>query len=318
MASIDGTTVQKQHPEVGQRLATIKHVILILSGKGGVGKSSVTAQLAMSLVQENYRVGVLDIDLCGPSIPKMLGLEEKKIHQASAGWVPVYADEKKRLACMSIGFLLPNKDSSVVWRGPKKNAMIKQFLTDVYWGELDYLLIDTPPGTSDEHLSVMEYLQEWNPDGAVLVTTPQLVALTDVRKEYTFCKRVMLPVLGVIENMSGFVCPTCSNCTNLFSTGGGEAMAKEFGLDFLGNVPIDPNLVLLFDQAKEPGSSSGSSGVGGNGSNGDGSAGGQLAQRQPFDLLAERYEKSKLAPIFKSIVQKLTSKVSPDNNTTSA
>ncbi|KAJ2723388.1 cytosolic Fe-S cluster assembly factor cfd1 [Coemansia sp. Benny D115] len=235
------------HPEVGERLSAVKHVVLVLSGKGGVGKSSCTVQLALSLVAQGHRVGVLDIDLCGPSIPRMLGLEGKQIHQASAGWVPVFADSEKRLACMSIGFLLPSKDSSVVWRGPKKNAMIKQFLADVYWGDLDYLLIDTPPGTSDEHLAAVEYLQEWNPDGAVIITTPQAVALTDVKKEINFCRKVGLDVLGLVENMSGFVCPFCAECTNVFSTGGGEGLAKFMDVPFLGRAPIDPNLVMLLE-----------------------------------------------------------------------
>ncbi|KAJ2030967.1 cytosolic Fe-S cluster assembly factor cfd1 [Coemansia sp. S16] len=236
------------HPEVGQRLASIKHVILVLSGKGGVGKSSCTVQLALSLANRGRKVGVLDIDLCGPSIPRMLGLEGRQIHQATAGWVPVFADSDKQLACMSIGFLLPNKNTSVVWRGPKKSAMIKQFLADVYWGDLDYLLIDTPPGTSDEHLAAVEYLQEWNPDGAVIITTPQAVALADVKKEINFCTKVGLPLLGLIENMSGFVCPHCAECTNLFSTGGGEGLAKHMDIPFLGRAPIDPNLVMLLEQ----------------------------------------------------------------------
>ncbi|KAI8080991.1 cytosolic Fe-S cluster assembly factor CFD1 [Thamnidium elegans] len=191
-------------------LSGIKNIVLVLSGKGGVGKSSVTTQLALSLVDQGKKVGVLDIDLTGPSIPRMLGLDGMKVHQASQGWVPVYADANQRLSCMSIGFLLTNKNDSVVWRGPKKNAMIKQFLQDVYWGELDYLLIDTPPGTSDEHIGIVEYLKEFNPDGAVIVTTPQGVAIADVRKEISFCNKVKLPILGVVENMSGFVCPHCS------------------------------------------------------------------------------------------------------------
>ncbi|CEG72888.1 Putative Methionyl-tRNA synthetase [Rhizopus microsporus] len=228
-------------------LSNIKHIVLILSGKGGVGKSSVTTQLALGLVQQGKKVGVLDIDLTGPSIPRMLGLDGKKVHQASQGWIPVYADENQRLSCMSIGFLLESKNSSVVWRGPKKNAMIKQFLQDVYWGELDYLLIDTPPGTSDEHISIVEYLKTCNPDGAVIVTTPQAVAIADVRKELSFCRKVGLPILGVIENMSGYICPHCAECTNIFSSGGGEAMAKEQSIEFLGRIPIDPKFTTMVD-----------------------------------------------------------------------
>lgn len=228
----------------------VKHVILVLSGKGGVGKSSVSTQLALSLLSKGKKVGLLDIDLCGPSIPTMLGLRDKQIHQSSDGWVPVYADEKKQLAVISIGFLLSNSDDAVIWRGPKKTAMIKQFITDVVWGELDYLIIDTPPGTSDEHISIVEALKGYNPDGAILVTTPQGVALADVRKELNFCRKVQLPLLGVVENMSGFACPHCAECYNIFSKGGGEALANEFSVPFLGRVPIDPQLTLSVEQGK--------------------------------------------------------------------
>ncbi|KAJ3056464.1 Nucleotide-binding protein 2 [Rhizophlyctis rosea] len=228
-------------------LSRVKHIVLVLSGKGGVGKSTVTTELALSLVEQGKKVGVLDVDLTGPSVPRMFGLDGHQIHQASSGWVPVYADESKNLAVMSIGFLLQNKDDAVVWRGPKKNAMIKQFLQEVAWGELDYLLIDTPPGTSDEHISVAEYLKEYNPDGAVIVTTPQAVSLADVRKELSFCRKVKIPILGVVENMSGFVCPHCTECSDLFSKGGGEAMAAEYNVEFLGRVPIDPQLTTLIE-----------------------------------------------------------------------
>lgn len=228
-------------------LRNVKHVWLVLSGKGGVGKSSVTTQLALTLVNQGHKVGVLDIDLTGPSIPRMFGVEERKIHQSSSGWVPVYTDQTKKLCVMSLGFLLPERGSSVVWRGPKKTAMIRQFLNDVEWGELDYLLIDTPPGTSDEHISIAEELRDVNPDGAVLVTTPQDVATADVRKELNFCKKVGFKVLGVVENMSGYVCPHCSECTNIFSSGGGEALAKQFDLPFLGKIPIEPQFVQLIE-----------------------------------------------------------------------
>ncbi|ODV91690.1 hypothetical protein CANCADRAFT_147340 [Tortispora caseinolytica NRRL Y-17796] len=224
----------------------VKHIVLVLSGKGGVGKSSVTTQLAISLLNKGKNVGILDIDLTGPSIPRMLGLEGKQVLQSTAGWVPIQAH--KLLKVMSLGFLLNNRGDSVVWRGPKKTAMIRQFLTDVYWGDLDYLIIDTPPGTSDEHIAVMEQLKEFRPDGAVLVTTPQSVATADVRKEISFCRKVNLPVLGVIENMSGYVCPHCSECTYIFSSGGGKNLALENGFVFLGSVPIDPQLVALVEK----------------------------------------------------------------------
>ncbi|KAI9145148.1 P-loop containing nucleoside triphosphate hydrolase protein [Paraphysoderma sedebokerense] len=236
--------------EVATNLSKVKHIILVLSGKGGVGKSSVTTQLALSLVHKGFRVGVLDIDLCGPSIPRMFHLDGQQVHQASNGWIPVYADNEKRLGVMSIGFLLQNKDDAIVWRGPKKNAMIRQFLADVYWDDLDYLIIDTPPGTSDEHISLAEYLKSLNPDGAVVVTTPQAVALSDVRKELSFCKKVKLPVIGVVENMSGFICPHCADCTPIFSSGGGKQTAEDFEVPYLGSVPIDPTFTALIESTE--------------------------------------------------------------------
>lgn len=155
-------------------------------------------------------------------------------------WVPVFADKEQRLSIMSIGFLLKNRNDSVVWRGPKKTAMIKQFLTDVYWQDIDYLIIDTPPGTSDEHITVMENAKLLNCDGAILVTTPQAMALDDVRKEATFCRKTGIPILGIVENMSGFICPHCTECTSIFATGGGEELAKMLNTKFLGRIPIAP------------------------------------------------------------------------------
>lgn len=189
----------------------------------------------------------------------MIGLDGHGVHQSSDGWVPVYADaggEEPRLACMSIGFLLKNKGDSVIWRGPKKNAMIRQFLSDVRWGELDYLVIDTPPGTSDEHISLMEHLAPLHSRlSAIIVTTPQAVALLDAMKCLSFTRAVNLPVLGLIENMSGYVCPCCGEVSNIFSTGGGEEMAKREGIPFLGRMPLDPELVTVLDAADGEGSS---------------------------------------------------------------
>lgn len=165
----------------------MKHKILVLSGKGGVGKSTVSAQLAFALANQGKQVGLLDIDICGPSIPTMLGLVGQEVHQSASGWSPVYVEDN--LGVMSIGFMLPTTDDAVIWRGPRKNGLIKQFLTDVDWGQLDYLIIDTPPGTSDEHISIVQYLKATNVDGAVIVTTPQEVAMADVRKEINFCKK---------------------------------------------------------------------------------------------------------------------------------
>ncbi|KAL3272370.1 hypothetical protein HHI36_013848 [Cryptolaemus montrouzieri] len=230
-------------------LDNVKHIILILSGKGGVGKSTVSTQLALTLKEKGFKVGLLDIDLCGPSVPYLLELENKDVHQSEGGWIPVYADKDQRLAVMSIGFLLNNRNAAVVWRGPKKTAMVKQFLTDVCWGDLDYLIIDTPPGTSDEHITIMESLKTTKCDGAIIITTPQLVAIEDVRKEITFCKKTGIPIIGLIENMSGFVCPTCSECTNIFSKGGGESLSKLLDITFLGTLPIDPRVGKLLGKA---------------------------------------------------------------------
>jgi len=220
-----------------------------LSGKGGVGKSTVACQLALTLSNAGFRVGLLDVDLCGPSIPHVLGLNGKSVHSASAGMVPVYPDGTQNFAVMSIGFLLAHKDDAVIWRGPKKSAIIKDFVDKVIWGRLDYLVIDTPPGTSDEHISITEKLMPFNPE-AVLVTTPQGVSLSDVQKEIYFCRKVGLPILGIIENMSGFVCPHCSECTNIFGEGGGKSLADAENIPFLGRIPIDPKLMHQLDDGR--------------------------------------------------------------------
>jgi len=219
----------------------------VLSGKGGVGKSTVSAQLSFGFAAKNMDVGLLDVDICGPSVPRMLGLHGQDVHQSSEGWSPVYVDD--HLAVMSIGFMLPNQDDAIIWRGPRKNGLIKQFLTDVNWGSLDVLLMDTPPGTSDEHLSIVTYLQDSALDGAVIVTTPQEVSLMDVRKEINFCRKVKLPIIGVVENMSGFVCPSCAHETQIFapSTGGAEQMCRQMDVPFLGRIPMDGRVASAGD-----------------------------------------------------------------------
>ena len=227
----------------------IKNRILILSGKGGVGKSTVTTSLATTLVALGYRVGVLDIDLTGPSLPTIFNMKDSKIHQSPSGWIPCYVDDEQKLGVVSLGFLLPSDDNPVLWRGPKKNAMIEQFVNDIYWGDLDFLLIDTPPGTSDEHISIAGLLKG-QIKGAVLVTTPQSVSLIDVRREYSFCKKLEIPVLGLVENMSGFVCEHCQECTNIFSQGGGQQFSMDNEIDFLGMVPIDPQFTKLIDEGE--------------------------------------------------------------------
>jgi Mrp family chromosome partitioning ATPase len=267
-------------------LTGVKNVVLVLSGKGGVGKSSVTLQLALALSLQGKSVGILDIDLTGPSMPRLVGLEDAKITQAPGGWMPVpvhgtesaaEADgsapstqpQRGSLRCMSLGFLLRDRGDAVIWRGPKKTAMIRQFLSDVFWGPTDYLLIDTPPGTSDEHIALAEQLLTLSTTdaaaaaqtglprlaGAVLVTTPQAVATSDVRKEANFCVKTNIPVLGVIENMSGYACPCCGEVSNLFSRGGGQVMAQELSLPFMGSVPIDVKFGELIEGKMEAGDS---------------------------------------------------------------
>lgn len=229
----------------------MRHKVLVLSGKGGVGKSTFSSQLSFAFAASGEtQVGLLDIDICGPSIPKIVGLEGEQIHSSNIGWSPVYVQDN--FAVMSVGFLLSNPDDAIIWRGPKKNGLIKQFLRDVDWGDLDYLIIDTPPGTSDEHLSITQYLKAAQVDGAVIVTTPQEVALADVRKEINFCKKVGVPVIGVVENMSGFVCPKCKTETQIFAptTGGAEKMATDFGVPFLGRIPLDPQLARACDEGQ--------------------------------------------------------------------
>ncbi|RKP08467.1 putative NBP35-nucleotide-binding protein [Thamnocephalis sphaerospora] len=241
---ICATTPKGPDPDIGvirDRLTGVRRKILVLSGKGGVGKSTFTGQLAFALaVDPELQVGVVDVDVCGPSIPRVMGVEGERVHQANTGWQPVYAADN--LAVMSVGFLLRESADAVIWRGPKKNGLIKQFMKDVDWGDLDYLLVDTPPGTSDEHLSLVQYLREAGVDGALVVTTPQEVALADVRKELNFCRKVGVRVLGVAENMAGFVCPSCKGESDIFpaSNGGARRMADEFGVPFLGSVPLDP------------------------------------------------------------------------------
>ncbi|KAJ1917630.1 cytosolic Fe-S cluster assembly factor nbp35 [Mycoemilia scoparia] len=244
---ICATTAKGPDPERTEVLVGIKHKILILSGKGGVGKSTFTSQFAFALSSdEDLEVGVVDVDICGPSIPKIMGCENEQIHTSGKGWTPVYIQDN--LSVMSIGFMLPSNDDAVIWRGPKKNGLIKQFLKDVDWCDesrpLDFLLFDTPPGTSDEHLSIVQFLRESQITGAVLITTPQEVALQDVRKEIDFCRKAKIPILGVVENMAGFVCPNCHGESKIFypTTGGAKSLCDELGIPLLGSIPLDPSI----------------------------------------------------------------------------
>lgn len=227
----------QERAELARRLSHIRHKVVVLSGKGGVGKSTVAVNLAVSLSLAGKRVGLLDVDIHGPSIPKMLKLENTPAMNDGETILPV---EVGLLKVLSIGFFLRGPDDAVIWRGPMKMSVIKQFLKDSDWGDLDYLIIDSPPGTGDEPLSVCQLVE--NADGAVIVTTPQDVALADVRRSIGFCRALQFPVLGVIENMSGFVCPHCGEVTQVFKTGGGARMAEETGVPFLGSIPLDPQV----------------------------------------------------------------------------
>ena len=302
----------------------VKHIVLVLSGKGGVGKSSVTTQLALSLCLQGHSVGVLDVDLTGPNIPRFFGIEEKKVTQAPGGLVPVVVHEEQTnsrraanpggkigaLTCVSLGFILPTRSTAVIWRGPKKTSMVRQFLTQTLWPDnLDYLLIDTPPGTSDEHISLLEtLLKETAADptklsGAVVVTTPQAISISDVKKELNFCAKTGVKVLGVLENMAGFVCPHCKECTNVFSKGGGQVMAQEFGVPFLGSVPIDPAFVTLIEEGTTPTYPEGTvvEGV-------DVSSRGEQ-EAGDSNLLVEKYTRCSLCPIFEEVVRQLVTTI---------
>eukprot|EP00545_Synedropsis_sp_CCMP1620_P011726 CAMPEP_0119014434 /NCGR_PEP_ID=MMETSP1176-20130426/9734_1 /TAXON_ID=265551 /ORGANISM="Synedropsis recta cf, Strain CCMP1620" /LENGTH=368 /DNA_ID=CAMNT_0006967613 /DNA_START=32 /DNA_END=1138 /DNA_ORIENTATION=+ len=277
---------QLERASMERAFENVSHVVLVLSGKGGVGKSTLAAQLSHSLASRGYAVGLLDVDLCGPSAPRMAGVAHGQIHKSGSGaWTPVYA--KPNLAVMSISFLLPDTDAAVVWRGPRKNALIQQFLTETDWegdtGGLDYLIIDTPPGTSDEHISTVQFLQKANAvSGAVVVTTPEEVSMADVRKELNFCEKTKVPVLGVVENMAThhskvtdltFLQPDGTDVTqdalkqirekcpevlgllassDVFpSSGAGpEGMAAQYGLPFWGKLPLDTDLLKCCEVGK--------------------------------------------------------------------
>jgi ATP-binding protein involved in chromosome partitioning len=224
----------------------VKHVILILSGKGGVGKSTVSVNLAYALANHEKKVGLLDLDFHGPNIPKMLGIEDQRPAVLAKCIEPVHVTGN--LAVMSMAFLLPDTSTPVVWRGPMKMGAIQQFLAEVNWGALDYLVVDLPPGTGDEALTIAQLAP--NVRGAVIVTTPQDVAVMDATKAAKFIEKLELPVIGVIENMSGMVCPTCGDIINLFSVGGGKKAAEDLGVPYLGAIPLDPEMVKAGDEGR--------------------------------------------------------------------
>ena len=242
------TVEKKEHEQkrLKEKLHHIRCKVMVMSGKGGVGKSTVATNLAASLALSGYQVGILDADLHGPDVPRMLGIEGQHLISKGDGVEPVevFAGFK----AVSMALLAKEPDKAIVWRGPLKHSAIRQFLGDVNWGDLDFLFIDLPPGTGDEPLSVSKLIQEV--DGAVIVTTPQDVALLDSRKAVSFSKQINIPVLGIVENMSGMTCPHCGESIDLFKIGGGEKSAEELGVPFLGRIPIDPRVVLSCDSGE--------------------------------------------------------------------
>lgn len=227
---------------VEESLKKIKNKLIVMSGKGGVGKTSVSVNLAIALADKGYKVGIMDVDLHGPDVPRMLGLEGMLALNQNQKLTPMRFSEN--LGAVSVESLTQNKDDAIIWRGPIKHSAIRQFVADVEWGELDFLIIDAPPGTGDEPLSVIQTIKDAK---AIIVTTPQEVALADIRKSINFCKTVKMEIFGLIENMSGFTCPKCGEKIDLFGTGGGEKTANAMGVTFLGKIPFDLNVVSCGD-----------------------------------------------------------------------
>lgn len=239
--------IAQQNVAINASLGRIKNKILVMSGKGGVGKSTVATNMALGLAKKGYKVGLMDVDLHGPDICRMLNLSDRlEKRQEKNGLVPPmqYGDNLK---VISLEYMMENRDDPIIWRGPLKIQAIRQFIADMDWGELDYLIIDAPPGTGDEPLTVASTIKDAK---ALVVTTPQEVALADVRKSLNFCKHVKMEVIGVVENMSGLICPHCQHTIELFKTGGGQKTAVEFNVPFLGRIPMDPQVVLGGDGGK--------------------------------------------------------------------
>jgi Mrp family chromosome partitioning ATPase len=232
----------EQDIAVNESLGKIKNKILVMSGKGGVGKTSTSVNLSIALADKGYDVGIMDVDLHGPDVPRMLGLEGTPQVNENKKLNPI--SYSKTLSAISIESFTPNKDDAIIWRGPLKFSAIKQFIGDIDWGNLDFLIIDAPPGTGDEPLTVAQTISDAK---AIIVTTPQEVALADVRKSINFCKTVKMEIYGLIENMSGFSCPHCGEMIELFGSGGGEKTANQMGVRFLGRIPFDPKMVACGD-----------------------------------------------------------------------
>jgi len=238
--------IKEQEKKVSKTLEKIKNRLLVFSGKGGVGKSTVAANLSLMLAHKGMKVGLLDVDIHGPNLAKILGVEHKRLNATPDGKI-VPVPVNTNLALVSMAFLLQNPNTPVIWRGPMKMKAIQQFLGDVDWGKLDWLIIDSPPGTGDEPLSVAQLIPA---TGAIVVTTPQDLSIMDSKKAIAFARQLKLKIFGIIENMSGMICPYCGKKIDLFKTGGGEKAAIELGAPFLGKIPIDPQIVTLGDEGK--------------------------------------------------------------------
>lgn len=230
---------------IQESLAKIKNKLLVMSGKGGVGKSTISTNIALTLSQKGRKVGLLDIDLHGPDIALLLGMRDRVPSDRQGATDPVPFSEN--LKFMSIEYLMADKDQAIIWRGPLKYKAIRTFLSEVRWGELDYLIIDAPPGTGDEPLTIAQTIKDAR---AIIVTTPQEVSLSDVRKSIRFCHKANLAILGLVENMSGLLCPHCAREIPLFKTGGGERLAREAHLPFLGRIPLEPKIVVASDEGR--------------------------------------------------------------------
>jgi ATP-binding protein involved in chromosome partitioning len=235
---------EDQDKELKNRMSRIKHKIIVMSGKGGVGKTSVSVNLSYALALTGREVGLVDIDLHGPNIAKMLGVEGQGFTGSDNGIEPVRV--LPNLKAASISFATANPDMPIIWRGPLKMSAIRQFLEEINWGDLDYLIVDSTPGTGDEPLSACQLIPEVS--GAIIVTTPQDVSILDARKSVFFARQLKIPVIGIIENMSGFVCPHCGKETSIFKKGGGEKAAKDLGVPFLGRIPFETAMVEMADK----------------------------------------------------------------------
>lgn len=229
---------------IKENLKDVNNIVTVISGKGGVGKSTVAANLALALAGKDKKVGLLDIDIHGPNLPKMLGVDKERMQSPADNRIdPVKISENLKLASMA--FLLPEEDQAVIWRGPLKMKLIQQFLSDIEWGKLDWLVVDAPPGTGDEPLSMAQLV----PAGkAIIVTTPQEISILDVKKSINFARKLNLKIIGIVENMSGFKCPHCGKEISLFKEGGGAKLARDMGIPFLGAIPLDPEIVTAADE----------------------------------------------------------------------